>query len=820
MLERLYNDLRIAIRCLAQRPGFTLAAVGILALGIGATSAVFSVAHGVLLRPLPYQDPGRLVRISPETPINKRLLVALRERVPAFEQQVSGFGTWSMPLTEGGDPEVISVGRVSEGHFATLGAQALLGRAFEGSDHQPGGSQVAILSYGLWQRRFGGEQDVLERRLEINGREHAVIGVMPRGHRPLETGWQLWTPLVVDPNLTNDLDSSYYLGAIGRLGSSISIEQAQAQVQSVAWELVDEHAERFTRDRAEQAKVVGLHEHTVGAVQPTLLLLLAAVAVILLVACANIAHLLLSRAAGRQREMAIRAALGADRRRLLRQVAVESLALATLGGLAGLLLALWTFDILQTQLPPDMPRGPEIAFDGPVLVFGLVATMVSALLFGLAPAFRLAYGDLRSSLTGSAGRNGSSRSGSSANSPGKSGASQKLASILVIAQVAAAAALLSSALLLVQSLKRLRAVDPGFDSEHVLSLRPVLSPSRYSSAQAVKFYEQAFESLAALPGTVDVGAIQLLPMGGGNWNFPFRVEGQALPTGQKPGTSLPTANFRVVTPGYFESLSVPILEGRAFEDRDRADAQPIGLVNQTLARQLWPGQEAVGRQLYLFGDEQRPFTVVGVVGDVRQHDLAEAAQPELYWPLAQSGEFGVRSMAILVRTQGQPNELAPAARETLRALDPNIPITDITSLPEVLDAQVAEPRLIARVMSSFALLAMILSMVGVYAVVSASVTTRVREIGIRMALGAARATVVQEVLRDGLKRVGVGLAIGLAAATGLGRVLRHHYFGVEVNNPAISALALSAVLLAALLALWLPARRASSVDPTIALRHE
>ncbi|MEM1178416.1 MAG: ABC transporter permease [Acidobacteriota bacterium] len=805
MLESIALDLRHALRSFAKDRTFTATAVLILALGIGATSSIFSVAYGVLLQPLPYPQPEELVRLWPDQPVNKRALVALQDSVPALEG-VSGFGTWSIPLTQGGEPDVVEIGRVSVGHFELLGAAASLGHTFRPEHHRADGSgAVAVLSHGLWRQRFGGRHDAIGERLEINGVAHTVIGVMPAEHRPVDPRWQLWTPLIIDPSDAEDLDSSFYLSVIGRLAPGVSQAQAQAQVEAAAWSLVETHGQRFTRDRAESARVVDLHGHIVGSVTSTLVLLLAAVAAVLLVASANVANLLLSRAVYRRREMAVRAALGADRRRLVRQLLVESSVLAALGGAVGWLLSLWTFDLLVAQLPRDLPRLGDLEFGAPVaLACGLTAGF-AALFFGIAPAVRLATPDLRTPLAGGRRLGGGPR---------------RTTTALVVVQVASSVVLLVTSFLLIESLAALRDTDPGFRSDSVLSLRPSLSPARYSTEQAAAFYDETFDRLLALSAVDRVGAIQLLPMSAENWHFPFLADGQPPDPDAPAGTSLPMANFRAITPGYLETLDIPVLRGRAFTRADRADTRPVGLINRQLAERLWPGQEAVGRRLFLFGDEGRAFTVVGVAGDVRQAGLDTAPQPEIYRPLAQSGEFGIRSMAILLRTQNRPADVADEARAVLRSVDPLLPITDVTTLGTLLDAQVAEPRLTALITSAFALLTLILGMVGIYGVLSRSVAERIPDISLRMALGAARRTVLAEVISTGLKPVAAGLGVGLLLAYAAAQLLRHTLHTAEPGHLGAAAVTVGAVGLAALIALWLPARRASLVDPAKALRQE
>ncbi|MCG8462926.1 MAG: ADOP family duplicated permease, partial [Holophagales bacterium] len=713
----------------------------------------------------------------------------------------------------------------------TLGVAPALGRGFLEGESEPGKDRVVVLGHALWQSRWGGRDDVLGESLMLDGEFYEIVGVMGKGHRPLDREWQLWAPLPIDLTDADGLDSSFYLQMVARLRDGISLEQADGELQRLAEGLLAKNPRRFTRDRVEAAEAVPLHEHVVGDSRSTLVLLLAAVGTILLVACANLANLLLARSEGRRREMAVRVALGAGWRRLFGQMMVESLVLAALGGAAGLLLSMWAFDSLRAQLPADMPRVSEVAIDGPVLAFAAGLALLAALFFGLAPAVRAARGNLASEMA-SGGRLAARRSW--------------LASALVVGQVAASLALLVVATLLTRSLIELQRVNPGFRVEQTVAFRPVPSQERYGShASVMRFYEELAGRLGDLPAVKRVGAIQLLPLSQGNWSFPYSYAGLDLPTDGEAGTPLPMANFRVVTPDYFRALDIPVVAGRPFtafdgrasepagagagrtdlgapgsEPPETGDAGPlrVGLINRALSDALWPGENPVGREIQLFGN--LGFEIVGVVGNVHQHALADTSLPEIYWPLAQAESFGIRSLMVMVRAEGSVRQLGNSLRQAVWSVDPNVAVAEMHVLSDVVDSSVAGPRLRAWLLSSFALLALVLGVVGVYGLISCQVSERTREIGIRMALGARDRAILRQVLGSGLRLTALGLILGLTVAAAVGGWVQEHLFTVSARDLSIHAGASLLLLAAALAACWWPARRASRVDPAITLRHE
>ncbi|MEE8522938.1 MAG: ABC transporter permease [Thermoanaerobaculia bacterium] len=808
MLDSFLQDLRFALRTLARRPAFTALAVLILALGIGSNTAIFSVAHGVLLSPLPYGEPDRLVELWPRVWINKRAVLAVEERMSSFAG-VSGHATWSLPLSGGGgEPEVATVGRVSPQHFDVLGVRPTLGRSFAAGERNPGEHRVAVLSHGLWQRRYGGDPSILGRTIELDTEPYTVIGVMPEGHLPLVPEWQLWVPLTVDRGDPRDLDSTFYIDLTARLAPDVTVSRAAAELRALAASLNAENPQRFTTDRVEAAEVVELREHLVGAVQPTILVLLGAVGFILLIACANVANLLLARSTGRRQEMAVRTALGASRRRMLRQLLTESLVLSLLGGGAGLMAAAWTFNLLLGQLPADLPRATEIALDGPVLGFSLLASLLAAAMFGLAPALRSVRSDLETTLREGAGRL----------SPGRH--HQRFTLALVAFQIAASVTLLVGAGLMLRSLAQLRGVDPGFRGDQVLAMRLVPPSSQHQDAtRLLAYYEQVLTQVRAVPGVLDAGAIHLLPLGFGNWNFPYRFEGQEFAADAAAGTPLPAVNFRAVTPGYFRTMGITVLKGRTFTDSDRDDAPAVGVINRRMAETLWPGEDPIGKQIFLFGSDDNAFTVVGVVGDVRQHRLSQAARPEMYWPHAQSGTLGVTSMVILARTVGHPPDHADALRAAAWSVDPGVPITEMRPLRRTVEASTAETRFVAFLIAGFAALALALGMAGIYGVLSYAVAERTAEIGIRMVLGAERRDVFREIFGRGLTVTAVGLGAGVLTAWVLGRYLASLLFEIAPTDAVTYIAVVLLISAAAVASIWRPARRASTVDPAAALRH-
>ncbi len=795
------QDLRYAFRDLLGNASFSVVAIVTIALGVGANTAIFSVVNAVLLQPLPYAEPDRLVRIWPGENVTKALHQRLQKESTVYIDTTVWSG-WGFTITGVEESESVSGGVVATNHFDVLGEQPLLGRSFRAEESIPGNHDVVVLSHGLWQRRFSADPDIVGRRVDI-GNEHAtsrrVIGVMGADQRPLGEEWELWTPLPIDPGREDDYYHSWYLQAGGRLRPQASVAEASAELAALLVRLrADERLGLDRKDDLPLARVVGLHEHTVGSVRTTLLVLLGGVALVLLVACTNVANLLLARSAARRRELAVRAALGAGRGRLLAQLLTESGLLGMVGGATGVLLATQLVGFVARWMQGTLPRAEAITVDVVVLAYAFSISILAGLLFGAVPAFRTMSGDLRESL------------GDGAPGGGGSLASMRTNQVLVVAEVALSCVLVVAAALLVRSLTQLWAVPAGFDARDVVTMRVTAPGSRYPEGpQQRQYWAQVMERIAAAPGVEKTGAIHLLPLDAGNWSFSFLAEGQEA----EEGHPLPVANFRVVAADYFHTMAIPLVDGRLFDERDGPDSADVVIINQRFADQYWPGESAIGKNVALFGNQNRE--VVGVVGDVRQL--------RLHWPALVSvcrptGQHPLASMVVAVRLQ--PGAAIAPVLQAIRLLDPQVPISGIQSMREVMGGSLGREHFSAWLLSGFAALALALGAVGVYGVMSYVVSCRTREIGIRVALGAPAGTVVRDVMVGGMGPVLIGVVVGLGAALLASRLLASMLFGVEPNDPAIYAAVGATMLLTALLAGVLPARRAARVDPIVALRAD
>jgi putative ABC transport system permease protein len=805
MLRGLLLDLRYAFRSYGKRPGFALAAGLMLALGIGANTAIFSVAYGVLLKPLSYSDPDRLVSLWPETSVNKLITTTVAERAGTFSA-VSAYLGREYPLGGGGAPMIVRGGQVSPGHFDVLQATPQLGRTFLPDEGRIGEHQVVVLGDALWRQRFGGDAAVVGRTIELDGQPHTVVGVMGASLVPLEAGWELWTPLPIDPANPQDYFGSFYLSLVGRLRPDVSPQQANAELAAIARELQSVHPNLMTTEKVEGARTAPLHEHLVGRTRPLLLVLLAAVGIVLLIACGNVANLLLARAAGRQREMAVRRALGARAGDVLRQVFTESLLLGVAAGIAGLGVAFVTLRILLAWLPPDMPRMGEVGLNAPVLAFTLLISVVAAVLFGIAPArtsFRVrVHDDLKDAGTGGS-INRSSRRSSQA---------------LVVAEVAAATVLLIAAGLTIRSLARLQSVDPGFRAEQVLSLRLDLIESQYpEGTRKTEYYQRVLERVGGLPGVTEAGAIHLLPLTPDNWNFPYLAEDNPIAADASPGTKLPDADFRIVTPGYFRTMDVSLIAGRDFTSGDDEGALSVGIINRTMSERLWPGGDALGKSIQLFGQGGPTFTVVGVVEDVHPHRLDASPAATMYRPFAQ---WPVASMYLAIRTVGPPGGLAPSIGAAIREVDPEVPISRVQPMQDVVRSSLADERFSGFLIVAFALLALILAIIGVYSVISYTLAGRQREIGLRQAVGARPGSIFSLVLREGLVLTSVGLIIGVASGLAISQVLASRLFEAPAIDPLVIVVSALCVMITAVIGCSLPAMRASRVPPLVTLKGD
>jgi putative ABC transport system permease protein len=803
MLANLLNDLRAAWRGLIKHPGFALIALLILALGMGANTAIFSIANGVLLRPLGYQDAEQLLALWPADPVNKLIAEEVAARDDLFAGVSAYVGT-KLTISGDGRPALLDGARVSAAHFEVLGRSPLIGRTFAPGEDRLGNHRVAVLGYGLWQRRYGGDEGILGRGVLLDGERYTVAGVMPADFLPLERSWQMWVPLTVDAGDEQDYLGSWYLSLIARLRPGFALSAADTVLREVAMQLQERYPNLVTDEKVRAARAIRLQEQLTGNVRPTLLLLLSAVGCVLLIACANVANLVLTRSLGRSREFAMRTALGASRRHLIQQLLVEGLLIGLVGAVLGLVLVYGGLKSVVNMLPAATPRAGEIEIDATVLVFNMALALFATLLFGLWPAYRASRVDIRSVLqsagTGAVGHEG-----------------WRIGKVLVTLQVAAATLLLIAAGLLAKSLWHLRQVDPGFRADGLLTLRLDPSVSDYPDAAGqVGYYERILERLRAVPGVSAAGAIHLLPMTDSNWRFPYVAEGHPIDTSETM-TALPDANFRIVTPGYFTTMRIPLVDGRELAATDHAAAAAVGIVNRALAERWWPGGGAVGKTLQMFGEGGPVFTIVGVVENVRQHRLDGAPEPELYRPLAQ---WANPAMYVMLRTELQPDALIPDVRAAAWSIDEGVPISELRPAVEVLSESLADQRFVSYVIAVFAVLSFTLGMIGLYGVIAYTVARRNREIGIRMALGEERRGVLVRVVGQGLALTGIGIVLGVLSAFWLTRLLTSRLYEVQATDAGIYVAVAATTAVAAVLSSMLPAWRASRVDPVLALRDE
>ncbi|MGE6761344.1 ABC transporter permease [Corallococcus interemptor] len=810
-MASLLQDLRLALRRLRHSPTFTVVAVATLALGIGANVAIFSVVHAVLLRPLPLRDDARLVRLfsvgrqgpGPTSPPD---LKDLGEQTRAFEGLA---GVAPAMVTLGADrteasPMKVQAGLVTAGFFQVLGPRVQLGRALQAGDDVPGAPQVAVLSHALWQRRFGGSPDVLGRTLNLGGPlPWTVVGVMAPGF-DFPSHAELWTPVVQDASLTKpEARGAHWLEVYGRLAPGVSLATARADAAAVAKSL----AARYPATNEDMgASVEPLRDVLLGPVRPSLLLLLGAVGLVLLIACANLMHLLLARAASREGETSVRLALGASRGRIARELLVESALLSVLGGGAGLLAAMWALDALAAFGPRDIPRIDEVSLDGTVLAFTAGLSVFTTLLFGLVPAWQTSRVELARVLR--------------ASGEGAGGAAHhhRTRAALIVAETALAVLLLVSAGLLLRSFVHLRQVDPGFQPEGVLTVKLELPPFRYAfgSAAPAAFYDGLLERLRALPGVSAAGAMGGLPMEGKRWTLAVRDPRRPV----APGTEPWQASIRVVTPGALEALRVPVLRGRGLLPEDRGAGGRAVVINAEAARRFWPGEDPLGRTLDTdmdWGNGAFGGRVVGVVANLATEGLAAPAAPEVFIPYEQARST---EMTLVLRTTGEPLALVRAVRAEVRGMDANLALGSVRTLASVVDGTVAPLRFYLLLASVFAGLALVLAAVGLYGVVAYAVVQRTRELGIRMALGARAGQLMGMVLSHYLRLTAVGLVLGLGLAWGASRALSHLLNGVRPTDPLTYGLVVAVLGAVAFLAALLPARRAAHVPPAVVLRAE
>ena len=810
MFADLSQDVRYGVRMLLKNPGFTLIAVFALALGIGANSAIFSVVNALLLRPLPYKNPNQLVVIwenathlgFPKNTPSPANFLDWQKQNTVFTA-MGAFAERSFNLTGVGEPERLDGRRVSANLFDLLGVRPILGRNFVPDEDKPG-TKVALLNESLWKRRFGSDPGVIGRALTLNGESYTVVGVLPNSVRlPAFGNWrdQVWVPLAFPPEEAASR-GSHFLEVIGRMKPGVSLEQARAEMATIMAQLAQQYPEENTRITS---AVNPLHEEIVGNMKPALLILLGAVAFVLLIACANVANLLLARAAARHKEIALRLALGADRARLTKQLLVESVMLSLLGGIVGLGFAYAGLQVLTRFIPPDVAHAEGIAIDAKVLVFTLLIAIVTGLVFGLAPASQASHFNLNDTL-----KEGGRDAGAGARG-------KRLRSTLVIAEVAVSFILLIGAGLLINSFMHLRNLDPGFRADHLLTLNVDLSETKYpDNPRRTAFFDEVVRRIQPLPGVKSVAVAG---------NLPFTYNGDSMPVGVEgipdpPPDQRPDVIYRAVGPGYFSTMGIPFVRGRDFNDQDTLDTNLAIVVSEKTAQHFWPNADPIGKRIRNGSTtSDAPWrTVIGVVKDVRQNDFIAEPKMQMYYSFRQ-----LRSLmpnALIVRTAVDPLSLAASVRNAIWAVDKDQTVANIDSMEHIVAGAVARQRFSMLLLAIFAAVALVLAAVGIYGVMSYSVAQQTREIGIRMALGAQRSDVLKMTIKQGLKLVGLGLVIGLAAAFILTRVMSTLLFGISATDPLTFVTISFVLLLVAMLASYIPSVRAMRVDPMVALRYQ
>ena len=808
VITDLLHDLRYAARLQRKNPGFTIVAVIALALGIGANTAIFSVVNTVLLRPLPYKDPERLVMVwedasrhgyPRDTPAAGNY-VDWRDQNQVFEGMAAIADT-SFNLTGSGEPERLEGRRVSVNLFPLLGVEPQIGRVFTAAEDQPGAQRVVLLSYGLWQRRFGGDPNIAGQSLTLNGESYVVVGVMPARFQFPSSDDQAWVPIAfTQQEMANR--GRHYLEVLARLKPGVSLDQAQSEMSTIASRL----QQQYPQFNAELGAVVQpLQEHLVGDIKPALLILLGAVGLVLLIACANVANLLLARAAVRQKEIAVRVALGARRWRLIRQFLTESVLLSTVGGLVGLAIAYGGLVLLRAFIPENISQAREISMDLKVLGFTFLVSVATGVIFGLAPAIQAArFNQIETLKEG--GRDAAT-----------GGGGKRLRGLLVTAEVAISLVLLIGAGLLINSFLRLRNVDPGFRADNLLTMRIVLPKPRYEQFERRSaFYTDLVQRVQSLAGVRSAAITTNLPLYRQGNSISISVEGQPAPP---PGQERIVVT-RIISPGYFDTMSIPLLRGRNVTEQDTETTPNVVVISETMARRYWPGEDAVGKRIAA-GRVTSPedwIQVVGVVKDVRQFELNAEPKPQMYLSYRQAGFFEPRD--LVVKTDVDPSSLAATVRKAVWEIDKDQPVSNIQTMEEILADSIARQRFSMLLLAIFAGVALVLAGVGIYGVMSYSVAQRTHEIGIRMALGAQTGAVLKLAVGYGMKLVIAGIVIGLIAAFALTRVMATLLFGVTATDPTTFTLISVLLIAVAAVASYVPARRATRVNPIIALRYE
>ncbi len=803
-MSGLLIDLKRAFRTLLKTPGFTIAALVVLALGIGANTSIFSIVNGVLIRPLPFQEPGRLVQIY-HVPPQKQF-----PGVPLFALSAANYLDWQqqnhvfeksaiytytdLRLTGAGEPKALPAGRVESTYFSVLGAKPMLGRAIVEGDEQPGHENVVVLTYKLWKSEFGGDTGIVGRNVQLNGKAYTVIGVMPANFE--KPSWaKLWTPLVWEPAERAVRGEHHYL-AIARLKPGVTLQNAQADLDTIAARLAQQYP---ADDAGWGAKVMSVREDLVGDVRKPLLILLGAVAFVLLIACANVANLILAKTLDRRKEIAIRTALGGSRLQIMRQVLCEAVVLSVLGGALGLTIARFGTNLVIQFFGSSLPRISEITVDLSVLAFTFAIAVVTGVLAGAWPAWRMSKADPQEALK-QGGRTDAAASG------------KRTRSVLVVAEVALSLVLLVGAGLLIRTLWNLRNVNPGFAADHVLTMTIGVGSGEFDTPQKeVSFFDEVLRRVRTVHGVQTAGLTESLPMQGGSTQ-PVAIEG-------RPETDMahqPEVSVRVLSPGMVEALRMRLLRGRVFQDSDNASSNPVILVSESMARQFWPNENPIGKQLR-FGDQRVVGTIVGVVHDIKMFYVRAQAERQMYVPLAQ---LPSSTLGFVVRTGGDSAAMGTAIRDAIWSVDRDQPVSSVEPLETLISIANAGDSVVTKLMVFFSALAMFLGAMGIYGVMTHLVSQRIHEIGIRMALGATPSQVLRIVISHGLKLALIGVSVGVLVALGATRALVTALYQVTPYDPPTFIEVSLLFALVALAACYLPARRGTLVDPLVALRYE
>jgi putative ABC transport system permease protein len=796
----LWMDIRYAVRTLAKRPGFAAVAMLALALGIGASTAMFSVVDAVLLRPLPFPSQQQLVYANGKFSLSDHAAVSppdfedYRASAKSFQQFAAiGYLDGISNITGGEKPEQVQSQLVSWNFFEALGIPPAVGRSFVESDEKTMEPQVAILGQGIWKRDFGGDPGIVGRKVSLDGQEVTVVGILPVDLPSLSLA-EVWQPLPMD-NIGMNSRGAHFLAVVARMKPGIGVNQARAELDTIAAQIAAQHPDT---NKGWALRVISLTNYVVGDTRTALLILLGAVVFLLLIGCANVANLLLARAAGRRKEIAIRTALGAGRWRIARQMLMESLVLSVAGGTLGFMASVWGVSGLRALAPASLPRVNEIQVDLGVLAFAIGISLLTGVLFGLAPAIQFSRGSMQEVIKGARGSGRATH--------------HRIGNVLVIGEVALSLGLLLGGALLIKSFWRLVHVDPGFRPDHVMAATLHMSNSSRPRDQKEPFYRELGEHLRALPGVEAAGAISELPLSGQFGDNPFQVEGRVYSPGQ-----IDDADFRQVTPGLLETLRAPLLSGRWVNASDTEKAPGIVVVNQEFVQRYFGGKNPIGHRVQIAGDEIKVREIVGIVGTIKHGMLDESPRAAMYVPLAQSHP---PDMNIVVRTAGNPLLLATGLSDAVHSMDKDQAVSAVRSMDDIVSASVAQPRFSSELLGMFAVLALVLAAVGLYGLIAYTVTQRTHEIGIRMSLGAAPGDIRRMVLARGMRLALAGVAIGVVGALALTRLMRDLLYGVTATDPATFIGVTALLTIVALAASYLPARRAMRVDPIIALRYE